>query len=400
VRRSLVSALVAGALLVVGPMASNATAATTTEIISPPDVTTQAENTPATDQWVLFQRVAAPGTGTFVNGPGTPPLGTGSIQLATPTAAHKVFLFNYEHVGKSLGAVDALSYSTYRTAGTGSVVASLNLQVDFNGAAAGGFTTLVFEPIYNTAQGAVVSNVWQTWNALLATGKWWSTQPITGQCGGAAVACWRSWSQIVANNPAAVITGGIGINQGSGNAGIVSAVDALTFDETTYDFEVSEDADGDGVQDGSDNCPVVPNPDQADLDADGAGDACDPDDDGDGVADGSDNCPSTANAGQADLDGDGAGDACDADDDGDAVADGVDNCPTTANAGQADQDGDGLGDECDPDDNGDGIPDTAPPTSADACKKNGWKAFNNPSFKNQGDCVSFVATGGRNQPNG
>jgi len=24
------------------------------------------------------------------------------------------------------------------------------------------------------------------------------------------------------------------------------------------------------------------------------------------------------------------------------------------------------------------------------CKKNGWKKFNNPSFKNQGDCVSYV----------
>jgi len=33
-----------------------------------------------------------------------------------------------------------------------------------------------------------------------------------------------------------------------------------------------------------------------------------------------------------------------------------------------------------------------PPTNKDACKKDGWKAFNNPSFKNQGDCVSYVAT--------
>ncbi|MFA5894235.1 MAG: hypothetical protein WC851_00490 [Candidatus Shapirobacteria bacterium] len=32
----------------------------------------------------------------------------------------------------------------------------------------------------------------------------------------------------------------------------------------------------------------------------------------------------------------------------------------------------------------------APPTNKDQCKKDGWKIFNNPSFKNQGDCVSFV----------
>jgi len=30
------------------------------------------------------------------------------------------------------------------------------------------------------------------------------------------------------------------------------------------------------------------------------------------------------------------------------------------------------------------------PTSADQCKNNGWKTFNSPAFKNQGDCVSWV----------
>ncbi len=39
---------------------------------------------------------------------------------------------------------------------------------------------------------------------------------------------------------------------------------------------------------------------------------------------------------------------------------------------------------------GDGIPDTAPPTAKDDCKKGGWASFNNPSFRNQGDCVSYT----------
>ena len=35
-----------------------------------------------------------------------------------------------------------------------------------------------------------------------------------------------------------------------------------------------------------------------------------------------------------------------------------------------------------------------PPTSADECKKGGWEKFNTPrTFKNQGDCVSFVQNG-------
>jgi hypothetical protein len=31
-----------------------------------------------------------------------------------------------------------------------------------------------------------------------------------------------------------------------------------------------------------------------------------------------------------------------------------------------------------------------PPTNKDLCKDNGWKTFNNPTFKNQGACVSYV----------
>ena len=41
-----------------------------------------------------------------------------------------------------------------------------------------------------------------------------------------------------------------------------------------------------------------------------------------------------------------------------------------------------------------------PPTNADQCKNGGWRSFTNPYFKNQGDCVSYVNTGGRNPGNG
>ena len=34
-----------------------------------------------------------------------------------------------------------------------------------------------------------------------------------------------------------------------------------------------------------------------------------------------------------------------------------------------------------------------PPTSKDQCKNDGWKTFNNPTFKNQGDCGSYTNTG-------
>jgi uncharacterized delta-60 repeat protein len=120
---------------------------------------------------------------------------------------------------------------------------------------------------------------------------------------------------------------------------------------------VDTDADDDGIDDPDDNCPTTPNPDQANADADLLGDVCDPDDDNDGV-------PDTG-----------------------------DNCRTVPNPSQADPDGDGIGTACDP---------VELPTNKDQCKKDGWKAFHNGpyKFKNQGDCVSFVATGGHNPPNG
>lgn len=37
-----------------------------------------------------------------------------------------------------------------------------------------------------------------------------------------------------------------------------------------------------------------------------------------------------------------------------------------------------------------------PPTGKAVCKHGGWKSF--PQFKNQGDCISFFATGGKNPP--
>jgi hypothetical protein len=38
------------------------------------------------------------------------------------------------------------------------------------------------------------------------------------------------------------------------------------------------------------------------------------------------------------------------------------------------------------------------PTTKAQCEKNGWKTF--PGFKNQGDCTSYVATKGKNEPSG
>ena len=167
------------------------------------------------------------------------------------------------------------------------------------------------------------------------------------------------------------------------------------------------DADDDGTGDALDNCPDVPN-DQTDSDGDGRGDACEGDDDNDGVADGDDAFPTDPDE-SVDSDGDGTGDNGDHDDDADGVGDGQDAFPLDP-AESVDTDGDGSGDNADPDDDNDGVPDSEDacgtegggarngcplPTSKDECKNDGWKAYG-ARFENQGDCVSFVATRGRN----
>jgi hypothetical protein len=210
--------------------------------ITEDDIARQPEATSSapTRNWVYYTRTPS-STGVFRTGPGAPPSGIGSFEISTPTGADKGFLFNYDHVGTKLSDVNAIGYSTYRTTGSAQQVTALNIQVDFNGPnQPGGFTTLVFEPVYNSSQGPVQDGVWQTWDAYNGGNAiWWSTRPING--GICAFTCYVTWDQIVAANPDATILGGFGLNQGSGNPGLVSASDNLTIgygDECyAYDFE-------------------------------------------------------------------------------------------------------------------------------------------------------------------
>ena len=210
-------------------------------VITEDDIARQPENTLPTKNWVLYTRNA--GNGAFRTGPATPPSGVGSFETVTPTGNDKATLFNFDHVGTPLADIDAMSYATYRDTGaSANQVPAINIQVDVNGAAAGGFTTLVFEPVYNTNQGTIVDDTWQTWDAY-AGGQaiWWSSNPIPSAPNRDTFV---SWDTIVAANPNAVIVGGFGVNQGSGNPALTASSDVLSIgyngECVTYDFEPFE----------------------------------------------------------------------------------------------------------------------------------------------------------------
>lgn len=213
------------------------TAAVTTKVVTESDV----DPAPvAGTDWYRFER--GTGDGVFITGPANPPLGSGSFRLSTPDTNAKVYLFSYDHVGTPLTDLSAMSYSSYRNPKSTALelqLPALNLEIDFNGDAAGGYAVLVFEPYYTYGGAAIQEGVWQGWDAYRGgEAVWWSSRAINGVC---AFSCFVPWSDIVAANPDATVLGGYGVNAGGGNAGLIASTDALSIqtgtDSVTYDFE-------------------------------------------------------------------------------------------------------------------------------------------------------------------
>ena len=213
-----------------------------TIVVTEADVTRQVEDTPPTDNWVLYTRVGTPPTaGQFTVGPGDPPLGSGSFSMRLAASTEKVQLFNYDHMGTPLASITEISYATYKDPASSFPLPAINIQIDKNGGAlvAGDFSTLVFEP-YHQPGFVDVSGVWQTWDAINGgNGQWWSTGPLATNPCPQSNPC--SWNELVAAYPGATIVGGFGINAGSGNAGLIGSADALSITyggtSVTYDFE-------------------------------------------------------------------------------------------------------------------------------------------------------------------
>lgn len=200
--------------------------------------------------WTAFDSNTAAGGATTAYGGS---IGTAAWALDTgtgtgPGLGGKSWLFTDDLTGLRLAEITELSYSTYvdssSTAAT-HLVPALNIQVDLDGDGLRD-TTLVWEAVY-TAQGPVVKDTWQKWDAL--DDGWWHTAgfgtlvaspgaygPLGYYIDQYPDATIVSWG---ATPGTAVVTG-----QSSGGiwAGFVGAVDGFTYavangDRTTVNFE-------------------------------------------------------------------------------------------------------------------------------------------------------------------
>ncbi len=286
-RRTTVSALALAGLLILTTVLPSFAA---TIVVAPGNL----------DGWAVQTSGAA--TVTFVNGPSTPPLPTGSARLAVgANGGDAAQLRNGNYAGTLLSEISELRYSTFvQQDGAGGQAPYIMLGVDHDGNGSAD-DLLFFEPVYQTAafcptnpQPALALNTWQPWDAL--NGCWWSTAGTAGAGPGTNT---KPLSVIIAADPDARIAPGTGtagavrlvagFGAGAWN-NFIGNVDAFKIKTSTrddlYNFEAQ-------------------------------------------------------------------------------------------------------------------LP---PPTDKDQCKGDGWKAYKkadgSPMFKNQGDCVSFVATGGRNAPSG
>jgi hypothetical protein len=181
------------------------------------------------DGWTIV----AGGEVEFVEGPETPPLGTGRVRISTIDVTRST-IANANYAGLEIADIESLGYSTYMVDGstTDVVVPAIKLPVRFNNDTE--FSTLVFEPTYSL-NSDVVADEWQTWDALDADARWWSSRALPNDI--CAFDCFVPWTEILAAVPDAFITGALLIETGSGTDDADGNVDALNINGLIFNFE-------------------------------------------------------------------------------------------------------------------------------------------------------------------
>jgi hypothetical protein len=185
------------------------------------------------------QNDTRPGGSTAYVADAQTPFGNAALQLKTDgtNEAKADYFKSADNV--PLSSVQELAYSTKQlAANSAGGDATFQLAVDVNGDAAGGFTTLVYEPYWqnneNPDAAPVQPNTWQAWD--VDQGLFWSSNSVGGMTAGGGGGPFYTLAQVEGMNPDAVLQS-IGVNVGSYNPNYTINVDGVVYNGTTYDFE-------------------------------------------------------------------------------------------------------------------------------------------------------------------
>ncbi len=200
--------------------------------------------------WAAHPDQTAGGTERFVQGPMTPPSGTGSLEMTVASAADRALIFTVPKPGAALtpppdvGAITPTpwtnlsgSFSTFTAnANPGPSLPTLKIvgYQQFNNAnplLSQGFTTLNFEGVNQTP--APAANVWQTWRLGPTSLVWQSNQ--TAEPGFCPQATPCTLAAFAAHYPTGA-WGQIQVGLGAGLTSVTSYVDNVQISDGTSTF--------------------------------------------------------------------------------------------------------------------------------------------------------------------
>jgi len=159
----------------------------------------------------------------FTSGPGTPPLGSGSLGIQINVANSKLIMYAPMTTITTVSSLLPLTYSTYRSTSRASQF-YVNLYLDTDNNPNTCETRLDYAPTSATI------NTWETWNAGTAT---WRKK--SGTCFGSG-----TFTNVTLSSFSTATVLAVAFNMGDTASSYVNfngAIDAITIGSVTYDFE-------------------------------------------------------------------------------------------------------------------------------------------------------------------
>lgn len=181
----------------------------------------------------------------FREGPGRPPLGKGSLELATGKEPDsRVAAIPPGLLGSELDSVHVVTYDTYLTQVSPHGPMPITFKLGVQSTTLGRFSTLVFEP---RIQDPPVAGEWQAWNAL--DGRWWASH-VTGECSMSQPCTWSELKAVIGATSLILVPYFELGASGDAQVDTSCALDRVDINGTTYDLELEQPREEPGVHPG------------------------------------------------------------------------------------------------------------------------------------------------------